>query len=404
MPLSATSHARLQQFQQDNPARLEKLLEGVKAGDITAADAAAEIPGLTAADVMDVAVNGVEDLANNAGAQALGRAGADAPSTFGGIGPGGTLASKGILFEQTFETVASAQAALKQTTKRPARNFKERMGEMMPEFRGGTTKSVLKAIAIGGATAAGAFFVNPLLTPGAFLVATYMGLKAQALPGEKKSKKDPITAEEGAALKAAFDGATDAEKGAIAAATVGFSRDGLEIAPEAEKALDEIAAFASQPAGQTAQRLLDVSNAVQALFTDKEPDIAGLKSALAAMPAEELEEVRPFLWDALHDKKGNASIDLDSDPELAGLVFSDKSAEDLAAYMCAAFCAAGSHGGEQISKKEVNLLLARLERFDASVSHPALVAVGEQLPSMNIDPKAALVMAAVLEGIAGGDE
>jgi len=399
MPLSATSQARLHQFQTEHPAELKKLMDGVKAGDITPSQAAAEIPGVSALELMEFSETWLDDMAGNADAQALGRAGADAPSTFGGLPAGGTLASKGAIFNQTWDTAEAARGALKAATKREPVGFRERWSELLPEFRGGTAKSSLKSLGIAAAAAGGAFFVNPLLTPVAFAVSFYMGMKAHALPGEKVSKKDPITAEEGATLKAAFDGASEAEKAAMGVSFAAFDRAGLEIDPTASIVIEEVAAYAQTPAGVAAQRYLDTATAVQGILSG-EGDAAALSAVLETMTPDQLDEVRPFLWDGLHTKKGSPDFHLKADPELTELIFSDRNAGELAAYMVASFCAVGSHGGEQVTKKEVNLLLAQLERFDADVAHPALEAVGGELAKMNITADAANKFAAVLEGIA----
>lgn len=401
MPLSATSHANLHRFQTEHPAEMQKLLDGVKSGDISPSDAAAEIPGVTPLDIMDVAANGLEDIASNADARAMGRAGADAPSTFGGLAAGGTLASKGAIFNQTWETTEAASGALAGATRRDPVSFKERVGEMLPEFQGGGAKSALKSLGIAAAAAGGAFFMNPLLSPMAFVISFYMGMKAQALPGEKTSKKDPISAEEGAALKAAFDGASPEEKGAMGAAFANFKFEGIEIDPSAQKVVDEVSAYAQRPEGVAAQRYLDAAAAVRGVLTG-EGETAALTAVLESMTPDQLEEVRPFLWDGLHDKKGNPDYHLKADEKLTGMIFSDRAAGDLATYMVAAFAAAGSHGGDQVTKKEVKLLLAQLERFEPSIAHPALEAAGSQLAQMNIAPDAADTLAAVLEGIAAG--
>jgi hypothetical protein len=410
MPLSASSQASLQAFRQANPAQLEKLLDQVKAGSLSATEAADQVPGLTAADIQELSLNGLEDLASNRDAQALGRAGTGAASDFGGVGPGGTLAAKGVLFNQTFETGAAAQGALASAATREL-GVGENIMSLIPEFSGGG-KSVLKGLGVGLASAGGAFFVNPFLSPVALVVGFYMGIKPDVVGQRKIDSRDPITAEEGAALKAAFDGASPTEKGAIAAATAAFDRSQLEVDPAAAKALDEIAAHARTPAGQQAARFLVVGDAVRDLLTylappkrgkkkkKDPPDLQPLTAALGKLSPDELEEVRPFLWDALHDDKGNPSIDLDSDPQLKASVFSDKNASQLAAYMVAAFCAQGSHGGGEISKKEVNVLLSRLDRFDKSVSYPALEAAGEQMAQLPIQQDAARYMARVLDTIA----
>lgn len=400
MPLSATSHARLQQFQQDNPARFDELVKGVKAGDIAAADAAAEIPGVSPADLMEVVMSGLDAIAGNADAQALGRAGSDAATTFGGLPAGGTLAAKGMIFDSTLDTHAAAVGALKEAVKRQPVGFRERVGEMLPEFRGGTAKSALKALGMGGAAAGGAFFINPLLSPVALVVGFYMGMKGNALPGEKATQKDPITADEGAAIKAAFDGASEAEKGAMAAAVANFKLENVEMEPDAKAALDEIAAYASSPAGESAQRFLDLGAAVQSVLGEDKTDPAELREALAKLSPDELEEVRPFLWDAVHDKLGIPNrIAIEKDDVLVDLLYSDKGAAELAQYMVASFVAHGSAGGEEVTLKEVNLLLRQLDRFDQSVSLPAAVAAGDQLAQMKISPKAATRMADVIDAI-----